>query len=229
VTEPVDRRADATRRQIVRAAAHQFAHRPYSLVNLDDILSDAKVTKGALYFHFRSKYALASTIVETWAERGRTAVAGVLARRLSGVESLIDVTFLVAVDDIGSELARASLNLLESVGRTDSLQARVLGSWIAELAVIARAAIDDGDVVDGIDAAELAKLLVSMYLGIRQTSTLDDHDHYLADLERAWKLVLPGFAKPDRIGYLTQFIRRRTALAVRNATPVPARPEGPRP
>jgi AcrR family transcriptional regulator len=224
VTEPADRRADATRSEIVRAAAHQFAHRPYSLVSLDDILSDANVTKGAMYFHFRSKYALASAIVETWAERGRKAVAGVIARRLSGTENLIDVTFLVAVDDIGNELARASLNLLESIGRTDGLQTRVVGAWISGLAEIARVAIDDGDVLPGIDPEELARLLVSLYLGIRQTSTLDDHSGYLGDLERAWRLVLPGIVEPDRVGYLTQFIRRRTALAVKNATPLPDSP-----
>ena len=64
MTEQLDRRADTTRLQILRAASHQFAHKAYSLVSLDDILADAEVTKGAMYFHFRSKYALASAIIE---------------------------------------------------------------------------------------------------------------------------------------------------------------------
>jgi hypothetical protein len=34
-----------------------------------------------------------------------------------------------------------------------------------------------------------------------------------------WALVLPGFVKPDRIGYLNQFIKRRTAVALKNAAP----------
>ncbi|MGA9490468.1 MAG: helix-turn-helix domain-containing protein, partial [Mycobacterium sp.] len=53
MTEPTDKRSDTTRDQILRAAAHQFAQRPYYAVGLDDILSDAHLTKGAMYFHFR--------------------------------------------------------------------------------------------------------------------------------------------------------------------------------
>ena len=64
MTEQLDRRADTTRVQILRAASRQFARKSYSLVSLDDILADAEVTKGAMYFHFPSKYALASAIIE---------------------------------------------------------------------------------------------------------------------------------------------------------------------
>ena len=64
MTEQLDRRADTTRLQILRAASRQFARKSYSLVSLDDILADAEVTKGAMYFHFRSKHALASAIID---------------------------------------------------------------------------------------------------------------------------------------------------------------------
>src|SRR5262245_38436634 len=74
-----DKRTDTTRLQILRAASRQFAYRPYSLVSLDDILGDAEVTKGAMYFHFRSKYALATAIVEHSAKMGRTAAGELLA------------------------------------------------------------------------------------------------------------------------------------------------------
>ena len=38
---------------------------------------------------------------------------------------MIDVTYMVAISDIGDEMARAGFNLLESVGRFDGLQAKV--------------------------------------------------------------------------------------------------------
>jgi AcrR family transcriptional regulator len=220
VTERVDRRADTTRLQILRAAAHQFAHRPYSLVSLDDILGDAEVTKGAMYFHFRSKHALASAIVEYRAERARIAVDELLARGLSGLETLVDISLLIAVDDISEDMARAALNLLESIGRTDGLQARVLAAWIAGFAGISRRAIDEGDVIEGCDPTDIGRMMVSTYLGLRRTSALDEPERFLTDLERAWTLALAGFANPDRIGFLTEFIRRRTALALKNATPL---------
>jgi TetR/AcrR family transcriptional repressor of nem operon len=222
VTEQVDRRADATRRQILRAAAHQFATRPYSQVNLDDILSSADVTKGALYFHFRSKDALASALIEHRAEQGRTEFQQLSTRGLSGLETMIDVAYLIAVSDIGEADARAGLNLLESIGRFDGLQAKLLDAWVIGFAAMTRRAIAEGDVVDGIDPEHAARLLVSMYLGLRQTSNLDEPETYIGDLESAWMLVLPGFANPERLAYFAGFIRRRSALAIKNAVPLRA-------
>jgi AcrR family transcriptional regulator len=218
VTEPLDRRADATRLQILRAASRQFAHKSYNLVSLDDILADADVTKGAMYFHFRSKHALASAIVEHRAELARAAVDELLARKLSGLESLIDISFLIAIDDIGDESARAGLNLLESIGRTDGLRSDVLAQWVAVFIGITRKAAEEGDIVA--DPEIVAKLLVSMYLGLRQTSNPAEPDQFLRDLENTWALVLPGFTKPERIAYVTQFIKRRTAIAMKKARPL---------
>ncbi|HET6732329.1 TetR/AcrR family transcriptional regulator [Mycobacterium sp.] len=220
MTEQIDRRADTTRLQILRAASRQFARKSYSLVSLDDILADAEVTKGAMYFHFRSKHALASAIIDYRGAVARGAIDELLALKLSGLETLIDISYLIAVDDIGDESARAGLNLLESIGRTDGLQASVLGDWVSAFAAITRRAVDDGDIVEHHEPQTIARLLVSMYLGLRQASNLADPQQLLRDLEQAWALILPGIAKPDRIGYLTQFIKRRTALAIKKATPL---------
>jgi AcrR family transcriptional regulator len=220
VTEQLDRRADTTRQQILRAASRQFARKSYSLVSLDDILADAEVTQGAMYFHFRSKHALAAAIVEHRFELASASVDGLLARKLSGLETLIDIVYLVAVEDIGDEVARAGLNLLESVGRSDGLQAHVLGQWADAFTAIAEKAIRDGDIIEGRDPRSIAKLLVSMYRGLRQTSSLAQPAQFLSDLENLWVLALNGFAKPDRIDYLLQFLKRRTAVAQKNATPI---------
>jgi AcrR family transcriptional regulator len=219
VAEQIDRRSDSTRIQILQAASRQFARHPYSRVSLDDILADAEVTKGAMYFHFRSKHALASAIIEYRAMVARNAVDQLLARKLSGLETLIDITYLIAIEDIGDESARAGLNLLESIGRIDGLSASVLGELVTAFAEITRTAVNDGDIVENSDPQNIAMLLVSMYLGLRQTSNLAEPERFLHDLENAWALVLPGFAKPDRIGYLTEFIKRRTAVAIKKATP----------
>ncbi len=220
MTEQLDRRADTTRLQILRAASRQFARKSYSLVSLDDILADAEVTKGAMYFHFRSKHALASAIIDHRFASAQASVDELLARKLSGLETLVDISYLVAVEDIGDEVARAGLNLLESIGRTDGIQSDVLGQWVDAYAAIAGKAIGDGDITDGREPSTVAKLLVSMYLGLRQTSILAEPEHFLRDLESVWLLALPGFVKPDRIDYFNQFIKRRTAVALKKAAPL---------
>lgn len=220
MTEQLDRRADITRLQILRAASRQFARKSYSLVSLDDILADAEVTKGAMYFHFRSKYALASAIIEFRAAVARASVDQLLSRKLSGLETLIDISYLIAIEDIGDETARAGLNLLESIGRTDGMQGDFLGPWVTAFEAIARKGVRDGDLIADRDSEGIARLLVSMYLGLRQTSNLAEPERFLRDLETMWVLVLPGFVKPDRIDYLNQFIKRRTAVAMKKATPL---------
>jgi TetR/AcrR family transcriptional regulator, transcriptional repressor for nem operon len=214
-----DKRSDSTRDQILRAAAHQFAQRPYYAVGLDDILADAQLTKGAMYFHFRSKHALALAIVDKQIERSFEAVQNLLARKLSGLETLIDVSYLIAVGDITQDVTRASFNLLESVGRTEKLQARLLGGWIQLIGEIAQRGIDEGDIVGQGDPEDVGRLLVSVYVGMRQASNLDEPVQLLGDFGKALSTVLRGIVQPDRIDYFTQFVKRRTALAVKAVSP----------
>ena len=220
MTEQIDRRPDTTRQQILRAASRQFAHHSYSRVNLDDILADAEVTKGAMYFHFRSKHALASAIVEHRAAEAKDSVAELLARRLSGLETLIDISFLIAIDDLGDESTRAGFNLLESIGRTDGLQSDFVGEWMAALTEVTRKAVDEGDIPKRHDPEDIARLVVSIYMGLRQTSNLAKPERFLHDVETAWAMMLPGFVESDRIEYLTEFIKRRTAVAIKRAMPL---------
>jgi TetR/AcrR family transcriptional repressor of nem operon len=218
-----DKRSDTTREQILRAAAHQFAQRPYYAVGLDDILADAQLTKGAMYFHFRSKHALALAIVDEQTVRSGAAVQELFTRKLSGLETLIDVSFLTAMADISEDVTRAAFNLLESVGRTEKLQERLLGGWIEMLGEIAGRGIREGDIVDRADPEDIGRLLVSIYMGLRQASSLDDPVVLLGDYQKALSTVLHGIVQPDKIDYFAQFLKRRTALAIKAVSPLETR------
>lgn len=65
-------RAVATRAQIVLHAAEAFEKAGFAGASLGTILASAGTTKGALYFHFRSKEALARFII---AEQHRISIA----------------------------------------------------------------------------------------------------------------------------------------------------------
>jgi TetR/AcrR family transcriptional regulator, transcriptional repressor for nem operon len=214
MSESTDKRADTTRQQILRAAAHQFARLPYHQVGLDDVLAEAELTKGAMYFHFRSKHALALAIIEDQTTEARAVIAALEARKFSGLETLIDFCYPIAVRDISEDMARAGFNLLEQIGRIEGLQVRRLTGWIETLTAIADRAIAEGDILDECDPQDVARLQVSTYMGLRQTSDLDEPERFLLDLEKTWALVLPGIVRPERIDYFTQFIRRRTAIAI---------------
>jgi TetR/AcrR family transcriptional regulator, transcriptional repressor for nem operon len=218
MTESTDGRADTTRQQILRAASHQFARRPYHDVGLDDILAEAELTKGAMYFHFRSKHALAVAIIEQHTTAGTSAVEDLLARQLSGLETLIDFVYLISVQELSQDVSRAAMSLLESVGRTEKLQEKLLGGWVRALAHVVKRAVTEGDVSDQWDPRDIGRLIVSMYMGLRQTSELDEPERFLLDLEKSWGIVLAAILQPERIEYFRQFIRRRTALAISAAS-----------
>jgi hypothetical protein len=57
---------------------------------------------------------------------------------------------------------------------------------------------------------------------LRQTSDLDDAERFIGEFEAVLLTALPGFANPDRLPYLTGFITRRSALAIKNAAPLGA-------
>ncbi len=189
-THSTDGRADATRRQILRAAARQFARRAYQDVGLDDILAQAALTKGAMYFHFRSKHALAVAIIEQQTSEGAAGLKDLLSRGLSGLETLIDFSYLIAVQDIKMEGFRAGLNLLESVGRSEGIQEGRLAEWTRAVAGIVEQAIAEGDVGADCDPLDVARLMVSLHMGLRQTSNLDAPEQFLRDLEKCWVLRL---------------------------------------
>ncbi|MGV0624829.1 TetR family transcriptional regulator [Mycolicibacter minnesotensis] len=205
---------------MIRAAAHQFAQRPFHDVGLDDILSEAELTKGAMYFHFRSKHALALAVIDEQLAKTGAAMRELVGRKLSGLETMLDVAYLIAAEDVTSDGARALLHLLPVVGRSEGLQATVINNAIATCAVVIKRAIAEGDVL-GRDPQEVARMLVALYLGLRQASDLDEPEYFLRDLERAWTTVLPSVVPADRIDYFIEFVRRRTALAVKAATAAP--------
>src|SRR5215469_16851588 len=159
MTEASERRADTTRHRLITAASHQFAHRPYSMVSLDHILAEAELTKGAMYFHFPSKQALALAIIDDLTGMSRTAVTELLARKMSGLETLIDLVYLLAVQNTQDEVARAGVRLLETLDNTTA----PWQSWIETVTTLIQKAVTEGDVIDHHDPEDIAKMLVALW------------------------------------------------------------------
>jgi TetR/AcrR family transcriptional repressor of nem operon len=72
------REPDVTRDKLLKAAFEEIYRRGFQAASLDTILARAKVTKGALYHHFRDKAALGYAVVDE-------VVKGLLLERWLGV------------------------------------------------------------------------------------------------------------------------------------------------
>jgi hypothetical protein len=97
-----------------------------------------------------------------------------------------------------------------------------LGGWIDVLATAVRDAITEGDLAEDNSPEDVGRLIVSVYMGLRQTSDLNSPERFLRDLEKSWILLLTGILQPDRADYFKQFITRRTARAISAASARPA-------
>jgi AcrR family transcriptional regulator len=87
------RDADKTRKRILDAAYGQFRRRGYSRVSMDEIAAATKVTKRTLYYHFESKDALLTAVMEAQHQLALDAFR-TFGDRLSGsVEAIIDGLF----------------------------------------------------------------------------------------------------------------------------------------
>jgi TetR/AcrR family transcriptional repressor of nem operon len=137
---------------------------------------------------------------------------------MSGLETLIDLVYLLAVQDTQDEVARAGVRLLETLDTTTALPGALWQSWIEFVTTLIQKAVTEGDVIDHHDPLDIAKMLVALWAGIRRISDPDQPEQHLDNLQKTWILALPSFTTPDRIEYFTQFIKRRHALAAKKVS-----------
>src|SRR3954454_3028394 len=74
-TTPATAKGEATRAFLLRTAARVFAQRGYTGTALSDLITASGLTKGAFYFYFPSKSALALAVLRDQQERWLRAVS----------------------------------------------------------------------------------------------------------------------------------------------------------
>lgn len=172
-------RARVTRNHILCTAAEVFALRGYPSVTLQDVAERASLTKGAVYFHFGNKEALAVAVVEEHYRRWDPIVQDILDRGLSPLDSLFAVLegITTAFREDTMIQAGARLQLERSLINAD-LPTPYVG-WTAAFTSLCAAARDAGQLRPGVDPGALARVLVSALFGLQHIS---DVLHGRADL-----------------------------------------------
>lgn len=62
----MQQRSEETRTKIIEAAIRLFSSRGYTAASVDDICTEAGISKGAFYHHFESKQALFLALLDGW-------------------------------------------------------------------------------------------------------------------------------------------------------------------
>ncbi|MEU7526787.1 ScbR family autoregulator-binding transcription factor [Saccharothrix sp. NPDC042600] len=191
-------RALATREAILRAAAEEFDRLGYDAAPLSAILERSGVTKGAFYFHFPSKEALASAIVQVQDDTWPRLAGQWRDRGLDPLRTLIGL-FDEAVSLLSRDVVlRAGVRLAadRDVGYPGLSSAHL--RWEKVLGDMLLAARDAGQLRPGADPEAAARALTSAALGARLISSATCRcADFPERMREVWRLVLPGLAADE--------------------------------
>jgi AcrR family transcriptional regulator len=188
-------RARATRLAILTAAAEHFGRNGYHATSLDSVLADSGGTKGALYFHFASKEALARAVIAEMMQRWgglRGQVSRYGLDPLSALLALVDEVIRRLIED---PIARGGTRLLNDLP-TRAQDARAhYGRGERDAAALLAEAAQAGLLREGIDPALVARQIVALLAGHRQICDAMEDRHSLRQrIDEAWMLLLPTIA-----------------------------------
>lgn len=201
-------RAIRTRRAILNAAASVFDERGYEAATIGEVLTRAGVTKGALYFHFPSKQALAEGVL------GEQFSGFRLAPRASKLQELVDMGLALAYRMRRNPVVSASarLSLGQEMGAMFGTWA--ITTWLDATEKVLQEAREQGELLPHVDPAESAWVFSAAWTGVQIYShTLSGRE----DLERRvsvlFEHLLPSIAVPAVLGKLVTDPARAAEVA----------------
>ncbi|MBJ7336152.1 ScbR family autoregulator-binding transcription factor [Mycolicibacterium sp.] len=203
-------RSEATRRKIIDSAVDLINEIGYPAAGLGDIIERAELTKGALYYHFDSKEALATAIIEEGSESLLTAFRDSGRSSTPAMENVIHGSFVVT-DVLGSDrVARAGARLLRTFGGFNPAAKKTFQILVDELIVRIETAIAEGDLQPTLNAQSTGDSLVAGMLGAELlSSALADGADLRARFALMWELQLPAIIADESLNYYREFLTRQ--------------------
>ncbi|MEU1374824.1 ScbR family autoregulator-binding transcription factor [Streptomyces triculaminicus] len=212
---PQQERAIRTRWAILEAAGKVFDEWGYEAATIAQILAQAEVTRGALYFHFSSKEDLARGVLDT-----AVTTEGVLPQELK-LQELVDASLLLAYRLTREPLLRASLRLSVDP-RARALFGTRWPDWIEVLAELLRQAGANGETLPGVDPVQVARLLVGSWTGVQLVSdAVPQEGELVHEIAALFRLVLPAIVVPEVLTRLDVAADRPLRLMSEAGVPAP--------
>ncbi|ANZ15733.1 transcriptional regulator, TetR family [Streptomyces noursei ATCC 11455] len=189
-------RAVRTRRTVLEAAAHVIGARGYQGATIAKIIQRAGVTKGAVYFHFRSKDALARAVIE---EQTDPFVPPVSDSRL---QDAIDFSHQVALALRSDPMLQAGTRIAVETTFTEEPLVPYQ-AWTDIMTAIFTDAQSNGELLPAVAPDRAAEFFVGAYLGVQLYSHAASNRADLPERVTAlWRHTLPGLASPGALSRL---------------------------
>ncbi|GGW69708.1 TetR family transcriptional regulator [Streptomyces lucensis JCM 4490] len=182
--EPKQERAVRTRAQVLDTAAELFATRGYEATSVVDIAEHVGMTKGAVYFHFKNKEAMAIAVVENNYDKWPTFLADVRARDLDPRQTILALLDRTAEAFRTDRTVQAAARLQSERSLINTPLPEPYIGWIDLLADLFAEAADAGQLKEGVPPRAAAQIVVSSFYGMQHIS---DVLHQRADLMERWQ------------------------------------------
>ena len=167
--------AAVTRATLLRTALSVFSAKGYAVATLDDVAKAAKVTRGAIYWHFKSKADLYNTLVQEFSARGAAVVQKAVAEGGTLLEILrrVFVRQCALIEEDKEARAVMELALFKTglepelqPGRKKQLEAGA--ALVAGLTDVMRQGIAQGMLRNDMDPADMARAFLAFENGVIQ-------------------------------------------------------------
>ena len=188
-------RAEATRRRILESAVDLFSELGYGETGLADVLQRAGVSKGAFYYHFDSKEAVATAIIEEYRRSVMEALAASIEESAPLLDTVIAGSFAAASTIRANKTARIGNQLLQALTQISTVGSQIYNDWSAEFTKPLTAALEPWESREG-EAAEVAEAAWAGVLGSQLLSEALGDDPY-PRLAKTWQLTIRAIAPDD--------------------------------
>ena len=190
----IQRRAKATREGILEASAIQFSRTGYAGTSISDIQRIAHSTKGALYFHFASKEAIAHQLLYRWSEAVSETIAKAEATGQPADRQILTVYRELARRVETEAITRAGLVLSLDSTITDAYI--TYEDWTESLTPLVIDSIRSGALDCAESMSRLAESLCAGFVGAVQVAASLDEPHTIRrrvdDLLLMWRGTDPA-------------------------------------
>jgi len=204
-------RSEATRRRIIDSAVDLINEIGYPASGLADIIERAELTKGALYYHFESKEAVATAIIEEGIDTILNAFRSAGGPSSPAMENIVLGLFVIADAIKADAVAQASCRLLRTFGGFNPAAKATYVVLLDHLAERVASAVEQRDLRPDVDAEAIVATLMASMLGAELVSSaLADG----RDLRRRFALnleiLMPAIVTEESLGYYREFLARQS-------------------
>ena len=180
-------RALRTRRTILGAAAKVFEEQGYRAATIAEILAEANVTKGALYFHFQSKEDLVEGVLE--AQDASLTVP----ERACKVQELVDLALLQAYRLETDCMVRAGARLTLDQQVAQRYRTGPFRRWTEKCEELLSDAASRGELLPHVLPTETAAVFVGSFSGVQAMSqALNGYQDLVPQILRLLRHLLPS-------------------------------------